>query len=199
MVTDSNRDGSSITELLSAWQSGDAGARSRLVEILYADLRRLASRMMAAERAGHTLDPTALVHEAYLRLAGIDHIAADNRAHFVALAARVMRQVLVDHARARGAAKRGGNAARLTLSAASDVARPPELDVVDLDRALDELEAIDPERCRLVELRWLAGLTTDEAAAVLGMSPRTVNRRWRSTRAWLEQRLAGGTNQEHAP
>lgn len=178
-----------ITELLIAWRGGSEQAREHLVAEIYDDLRRMARHLMAGERASHTLDPTSLVHEAYLRLVDTDNARAENRAHFIALATRLMRQILVDHARARNAAKRGGDLTRVTLGQARGSSCRPVVDVIDLHRALDELEAVDPERSRLVELRWIGGLNVLETAEVLGISERTVKRRWRSTRAWLERHL----------
>jgi RNA polymerase sigma-70 factor (ECF subfamily) len=181
-----------VTALLRAWSQGEADAGERLLRIVYGDLRRQAARLLRRERRDHTLEPTALVHEAYLRL--VDWHDADwrNRTHFFAVAARAMRRILVDHARRHGAGKRGGSRERVTLDE-SRVARPGafDVDVLALEDALAELQALDPEKVRLVELRFFGGLGVEEAAAVLGVSRSTVNREWRLARAWLFRRLGG--------
>lgn len=181
---------SSVTAWLTAWGRGDGAARERVIEAIYPELRRLAAHLMARERPSHTLQPTSVVHEVYLRLIDIDRVDWRDKAHFMAVAARVMRQVLVDHARERNAVKRGGDLARVTLSIEPSVGPKIAVEILDLDRALEELEKVDPDRCRLVELRWFGGLSLAEAAVVLDLSARTLKRRWRSTRAWLEHRLA---------
>jgi RNA polymerase sigma factor (TIGR02999 family) len=185
-----------VTPLLHAWAAGDSTALDRLVPLVYGDLHRLAERAMRAQPEGHTLQATALVHETYLRLverpSGSAAVAWEGRAHFFGVAARAMRSVLVDHARARRAAKRGGPAARrLTLEVAEAVApgQGPTVDVLALDEALDRLAAMDGRKARLVELRYFAGLGIDEAAAVLGVSPATVKRDWTAARAWLRREL----------
>jgi RNA polymerase sigma factor (TIGR02999 family) len=156
------------------------------VPTLYDELRRLAARYMRRERPGHTLQPTALVHEVYMRLAEQAPVPWQNRAHFFAIAAQSMRRVLVEHARRRNAAKRGGGHGAATLFLPEE---GKAVDVLVLDDALMRLERIDPERSRIVELRFFGGLTVEEAAEVLGVSPATVNRRWRLAKAWLYQRL----------
>jgi RNA polymerase sigma factor (TIGR02999 family) len=180
--------GPSVTELLRAWGRGDEEARERLFHLLYGELRRQAGRYMRRERPGHTLQPSGLVHEAFLRLAGSPGLDWQSRGQFFAIAARVMRQVLVDHARRRGAAKRAGW--HVTLDE-GDAATVP-LDVLDLERALEELVALDPRQARVVELRFFGGLDVDETAQLLGLSPRTVKREWQTARAWLQHRLLGG-------
>jgi RNA polymerase sigma factor (TIGR02999 family) len=178
-----------ITELLGRWQAGDQQAGDRLFASLYEELRAIAAASFRSESGRHTLQPTALVHEAYLKLVGLDRLHWQDRTHFLALAARAMRQVLVDHARRRNAQRRGsGRVETLVESKVSGMEQPA--DVLDLHRALESLEAIDPERARLVELRFFAGLTTEEAGAALGLAPRTVKRRWQSTRAWLQKELS---------
>jgi RNA polymerase sigma factor (TIGR02999 family) len=172
-----------VTALLQAWGQGDVDAGERLFPLVYAELRRQARRYMRGERAGHTLQPTALAHEAYLRLAGRERAWAD-RAHFFAVAARVMRQVLVDHARRHRAAKRDG----LQLSAPEDVRDEP-VDLLDLDAALAELAELDSKQVEVVEMRFFAGLSVEETAEALGLSPRTVKREWSTARAWLKHRL----------
>jgi len=172
-----------VTALLQAWGQGDSDAGERLFPLVYAELRRQARRYMRGERADHTLQPTALAHEAYLRLAGRERVWAD-RAHFFAVAARAMRQVLVDHARRRRAAKRDG----LQLEAPEDVRNEP-VDLLDLDAALAELAQLDPKQVEVVEMRFFAGLSVEETAEALGLSPRTVKREWSTARAWLKHRL----------
>lgn len=178
-----------LTELLQAWSAGDPEAADRLLPLVYAELRRQAARYLRRERASHTLRPTALVHEAYLRLAAEEQAGWESRGQFFAVAAQIMRRVLVDHARRHRAQKRPG--ARLQVELAEDAAvRPPrEVDLLALDAALEELGARDARRARLVELRFFAGLTVQEAAQLLGISPRTVDREWQLARAWLHRRL----------
>jgi len=174
--------------LLRAWAEGDEAAGEKLFPILYSELRRRAGRYMRRERRSHTLQPSGLVNEAYLRLAGAPDLDWHDRAHFFAIAARVMRQVLVDHARRRRAAKREG--CHVTLGDADAPAAP--LEVLDLEDALKELVALDPRQARVVELRFFGGLDVEETAGVLGLSPRTVKREWQTARAWLQHRLLHG-------
>jgi RNA polymerase sigma factor (TIGR02999 family) len=178
-----------VTALLSAWRRGDDGARDRLVAIVYPELRAMADRQLRGERSNHTLQPTALVNEAYLRLSGLDRIDWQDRAHFVRMAARLMREILVDHARRRDAAKRDGGQ-RITLTGLELPADEPALDVVALDGALARLEQIDPDKARLVELRYFGGLTIEETGEAMGLSPATVKRHWQAARAWLFDTLA---------
>jgi len=180
-----------LTALLRAWAQGDRIAANSFMAAVYDDLRRVARRRLRAERADHSLVPTALVHEAYLRLGDLRRIRWQNRAQFFAIAARVMRQILVDHARAHGAAKRGGN--RWTIPVVENVgtAASRELDLLDLDAALDRLDTIDPRLGRLVVLRFFGGLTVDEAAEILDVSVATVKRDWIRARAWLFRELRG--------
>lgn len=178
-----------ITALLRAWAQGSEAAGEQLFSILYGELRRQAGRYMRRERRGHTLQPSGLVNEAYLRLAGAPDLDWHSRAHFFAIAARVMRQVLVDHARRRQAAKREG--CLVTLEDADAPAAPLEL--LDLETALRELVALDPRQARVVELRFFGGLDVEETAAVLGLSARTVKREWQTARAWLQHRLLQGS------
>ncbi len=182
-------DRAAITHLLREWAGGDQKAADRLVPMLYGELRALAGSYLRQERREHTLQATALVHEAWVRLVESNGIEWHDRGHFVGVAARVMRRVLVDHARRRGAAKRGGDAVRVTLAEAAEFAgvRPP--DVVALDEALREFEALDPDKARIVELRFFGGLSIEETAAHLGLSTATVNRHWRRARNWLYRRL----------
>ena len=180
-----------VTQWLAQWQDGDAGARDRLVAVLYPELHRLADRLFRRERWGHTLQPTALVNEAWLRLAGGQAPGAQQRGHLLAMAARVMREILIDHARGRARGKRDGGE-RLSLTQVDLPAEAPGVDLLDLDAALTRLEAIDPARARLVELRYFGGLSIEETAEALGQSPATVKRHWQSTRLWLYEAMAGG-------
>jgi RNA polymerase sigma factor (TIGR02999 family) len=187
-----------VTGLLRAWSQGDAGAAEKLVPLVYDELKRQAARYMRRERRDHTLRPTALVHEAYLRLVGQDRVAWKSRAQFFGVAAQVMRRVLVDHARQRGAAKRAGGWCRVSFD--EDLGAPaPDLDLVELEDALRELCALDPEKVRMVELRFFGGLGIDETAEMLEVSPSTVTREWRITRAWLYRRLRRGNVGATAP
>jgi RNA polymerase sigma factor (TIGR02999 family) len=180
-----------VTILLLEWRHGDQEALDRLLPIVYSELRRIARGRLRREPAGHTLQPTDLVHEAYLRLVRLDRITIEGRAHFFALAARLMRQVLVDHVRRKRAGKRGGAVTLLGLG--DDVAQlpgePVAVDVIALDRALDELAALEPRLARVVELRAFAGLTLQETAVALDVSHATVERDWAMARAWLYRRL----------
>jgi RNA polymerase sigma factor (TIGR02999 family) len=183
--------GQDITALLRAWSRGEQDAGDRLVPLVYDELRRQAARYLRRERRReHTLRPTALVHEAYVRLAGQRKADWKNRAQFFGVAANVMRRVLVDHARRHGAAKRAGSWCRVTLDEAVVAAAPPDLEILALERALQELETIDPGKARLVELRFYGGLDLEGTAAVLGVSVSTVTREWRLARAWLYRRLS---------
>jgi RNA polymerase sigma factor (TIGR02999 family) len=181
-----------ITELLAEHRRGGRDALEQLIPVIYDELRTIAARYLRREREGHTLEPTALVHEAYLRMCEQRDASWQNRAHFLACAAQVMRNLLVDHARARRAAKRGGGAGRLTLSAAALLPEERELDLVALDDVLRALEAVDPVRGRVVELRYFAGLSVDQTAEVLGVAPATVKRHWTTARAWLRRELVRG-------
>jgi RNA polymerase sigma factor (TIGR02999 family) len=172
----------------------DAARREALADLVpavYAELRRLAAAYLRRERPGQTLQATALVHEAYLRLLGERHVAWQDRAHFCAIAAQSMREILIEHARRRRAAKRGGAWRRTTLSDAVPGAAGPSIDVEALDEALGRLAAFDPLRARIVELRYFGGLTIEETAAVLGRSPATIKRGWALASAWLRRELAG--------
>ena len=180
-----------ISDLLRAWSAGSEQAAGKLLPLVYDELRGLAARHLRDERGDHTLQPTALVHEAFLRLLGQREGALRSRVQFFGLAAQAMRRVLVDHARTRRAAKRAGDQVRVTLDEADALQPPPALEVIAVDRALVELHALDPELVRLVELRFFAGLGVDEAAKAMGASPSTAARQWRLARAWLYQRLAG--------
>jgi RNA polymerase sigma-70 factor (ECF subfamily) len=177
-----------IAELLADWANRDPVARERLVPIVYGELRRLAHHYMRGERAGHTLQTTALVNEVYLRLAGIDALHWRDRAHFFAMAATLMRRVLVDYARQRGREKRGAGVAVSSLDDHA-VAPQPAVDIVALDEALERLAAVDPQQSRVVELRFFAGLSVEETAEALGISPATVKRDWATAKLWLYNEL----------
>jgi len=182
-----------VTRLLQAWRQGDRGALEKLVPLVYTDLHRMARRQLGRERPGHTLQPTAIVNEVYLRLVGDDAGQGgdwQNRAHFFGAAARSMRRILVDYARSRGAKKRGGQGASTLLDTAVMV-EPRSVDVIAVDDALEKLSALDPEQARVVELRFFAGLTEDETAEALGISTRTVHRKWLSAKSYLHRELTG--------
>lgn len=179
----------SLTELLWAWRKGDAAARDRLIDAVYPELRAIAGRQLAGERRNHTLQPTALVNEAFLKLSGAERIDWQNRAHFVGIVARLMREILVDHARRRRAAKRDGGV-QVTLDGVEIPEPPAEIDVVRLDAALAQLAAIDAAKSRVVELRYFGGLTIEETADALELSPATVKRHWQTARVWLHEALS---------
>jgi RNA polymerase sigma factor (TIGR02999 family) len=174
-----------VTRLLADWSNGDQQALDKLTPLVYEELRRLARRYLRRERPGHTLQSTALVHEAYLKLVDQQNVRWQNRAHFFAIAAQLIRRILVDHARARRTLKRGAEVQKLSLDEAVAAAGSRELDLVALDDALEGLAKIDPRQSRLVELRFFAGLSIEETAEVLNMSPATVKRDWASAKAWL--------------
>jgi RNA polymerase sigma factor (TIGR02999 family) len=180
-----------VTELLLSWHGGNEAARDQLIPLVYDELRRLAQAHCARERSGHTLQPTALVHEAYLRLMGHQDLSWQGRAHFFALAALTMRRVLVSHARKHRAAKRGQGGVAVTLCEDHAVAAAQNVDLLALEDALRKLEAIDPRQCRVVELRYFGGHTIEETAEALGISPATVKLDWSLARAWLFRELAG--------
>ena len=183
--------GEDITGLLRAWGRGDREAGERLIPLVYDELRRQAARHLRRERREHTLRPTALVHEAYLRLAGQREAVWQSRAQFFGVAAQVMRRILVDHARRHGAAKRAGSWRRVTLAEAVAPAEPRDLEILALEEALSELTALDPGKARLVELRYFGGLSLEETAEVLQVSESTVTREWRMAKAWLFRRIKG--------
>jgi RNA polymerase sigma factor (TIGR02999 family) len=178
-----------ITRLLVAWSDGDEQAFTVLMPLVYGELRRLASRRLGRERAGHTLQTTALVHEAYLRLVDQKEANWRNRAHFFAVAAQMMRRILVDYARSRNFAKRGGGVKRVSLDEAMVVSDERAADVVALDEALDALSRFDERKSRMVELRFFGGLSVEETAEVLGVSPGTVMRDWTLAKAWLQREI----------
>ena len=177
------------TRILSELRDGDPSAADRLMTVVYDRLRNLAGAAFRDQRADHTLQPTALVHEVFLRLVEPGRVEWNDRMHFFAVAARAMRMVLADHARRRGAAKRGGDRARVALEEFSAEGEPPLLDLVDLDAALERLNELEPRHVRIVELRFLSGLTVEEVATVLELSRTTVESDWRMARAWLARQL----------
>ncbi len=174
-----------LTELLLDWKHGDESALARLTPLVYDELRRIAHRYVQRERNGHTLQTTALVHEAYLRLAGDQQIEWQDRAHFFAVTAQVMRHILIDHARRRRYAKRGGDPQQVSLSEAHAMTQERASELVALDEALDELAEVDPRKARVVELRYFGGLSLEETAEVVEISVMTVRRDWRAAKAWL--------------
>jgi RNA polymerase sigma factor (TIGR02999 family) len=180
-----------VSALLSKWRSGDQEAFQVLLSLVYQELRRIAQYHLKQERPDHTLQSTALVHEAYLRLMKQDPAEFANRAHFMAVASRLMRQILVDHARGHRAAKRGGGL-KLELTDAMSVQKPQNVDLIALDDALNELVHLDPQQSRIVELRFFGGLSIEETAEIIGISRTTVKREWATARAWLRRELAKG-------
>ncbi len=183
-----------ITRLLREWQDGSAEALNRLIPLVYDELHTLASRYLSRERRDHTLQATALVNEAYVKLAGQRDVDWQNRAHFFGIAAQLMRRILVDHARRDHRVKRGGHALHVSLDDADPSSPQAPVDAIDayaLDRALSRLEAIDPQQGRVVELRYFGGLTIEEAAFVMGLSAPTIKRDWAVARAWLYRALTG--------
>jgi len=180
---------SEITKWLTDYRHGNKGALDQLMPLVYDELRRLAEHCMRQERSDHTLQPTALVHETYLRLVGQTNIDWQSRAHFFGTAAHLIRQILVQHARAHQTAKRGGTSFKWSLETAADVSNERAVDLIALDDALAGLAKIDPRQSRLVELRFFGGLRMDEVAEVLGVSPITAKRNWRTARAWLHREI----------
>ncbi len=184
-------DRTDVTRLLLAWSGGDQEALQRLTPLVYQELRRLAASYMAHERGDHTLQPTALVHEVYLRLVDLQGVGWRDRAHFLAVAARTMRRILVDIARARGYQKRSGGGERVVLNEELVAAEQPGAELVALDDALNRLAAIDERKSQVVELRYFGGLQVEETAEALHISPETVMRDWRAAKAWLLLQLKG--------
>lgn len=187
-----------VTELLRAWTDGDREAQDQLFRAVYNDLHRQAARYLRREQAGLSLQTTDLIHEAYMRLVDVQHVEWQNRLHFFGISARVMRRILVDHARTRQAAKRGGSAIRLPLEEAIAVLPGQDLDFVALDEALNRLSELDPQQSQIVELRFFSGLNVEETAKVLDVSERTVKRDWNVAKAWLRRELSRG-GQGRAP
>ena len=182
---DQNGDNQDVTGLLIKWRQGDKAALDALIPLVYKELRGVAGARLRVERAGCSLQTTALVHETYLRLVDLNRLTLENRTHFFAIAARLMRQILVDQARRAQADKRGGGLTMVTLEAASPASTPNVVDVLALDQALEELASVDERLCRVVELKFFAGLTIDETADALEVSRATVERDWAAAKAWL--------------
>ena len=182
--------GVNVTALLLAWSAGDGSALDELAPAVYGELKRIARRYMARERHAHTLQPTALVNEAFLRLVDVHGVQWQDRAHFFALAAQMMRRILVNYALARGAGKRGGAGRQVSLEEALIVAPERDSQIVDLDAALQSLAKVDPRKAQVVELRFFAGLSVEETAAVLKVSPQTVLRDWSMSKTWLARELS---------
>lgn len=179
-----------ITQLLIDWGNGDQAALEKLMPLVYSELRRLATNYLRRERTGHTLQPTALVNEAYLKLVGQKNAKWQNRAQFFAISAQLMRRILVDHARRHQAEKRGGSEQqRLSITTAEELVKDPAIDLLALNEALDELAKMDPQQSRIVELKFFGGLSIEETAEVLGIGHATVEREWKSARAWLRRQL----------
>jgi len=191
-MAEDGRSPSRVTQLLLDWSDGDERARAEVLPLVYDELRRLAALYLLRERHDHTLQPTALVHEAYLRLVDQRQVNWRNRAQFVGLAAVMMRRILVNYARDRAAGKRGGDLQKVPLSDADEPGRPEDVDVIVLHDALDQLSAIDSRKSRIVELKFFGGLTTNEIAEVLQLSPATIERDWSFARAWLYDAISGG-------
>jgi RNA polymerase sigma factor (TIGR02999 family) len=181
---------SDVTQLLVQWSNGNQHAFEKLVPLVYDELRRLAGRYLRRERSDHTLQSTSLVHEAYLRLIDQRQVKWQNRAHFFGVAAQIIRRILVDHARAHQAAKRGGGAFKLTLDEALAASDSRDINLMALDECLNALAEMDPQQARIVELRFFAGLTIEDTAEVLGISPATVKRDWAMAKAWLFRELS---------
>jgi RNA polymerase sigma factor (TIGR02999 family) len=178
-----------VTGLLHACSTGNEQALGKLIELVYQDLRRAAHRYMLGERPGHTLQTTALIHEVYLRLLGVRRLGFRDRVHFLAMCARLMRRILVDFARTRGARKRGGSAARLSLDGALEISARMDPDLVSLDEAMKRLSEVDTRKSRVVEMRFFGGLSVEETAAALEVSPDTVMRDWKLAKSWLRREM----------
>ena len=186
------KDAENITDLLVSYGRGDKESLDKLMPVVYDELRRQAARYLRREQPGHTLQTTALIHEAYVRLVDQRNVQWQNRAHFFGIAAQMMRRILVDHARTKKRAKRGGSDIKVSLDDATVAAKGQDLDVVAVDEALTRLAKIDEQQSRVVELRFFSGLTVEETAAVMGISPATVKRDWSMAKAWLHRELSGG-------
>ena len=188
-----------VTQLLADWGKGDRSALDKLFPLVHSELRRIAQRQMNQERGGHTLQATALVNEAYLKLVGQPSFEWQNRAHFFAVCAQVMRHILIDHARAHARDKRGGGAIQVSLNEVAVVAEEQAPYILALDEALRRLERLDPQKGKIVELRYFGGLSIEETAEVLNVSPRTVRREWQRSKAWLYRMISEGTEDETRP
>jgi RNA polymerase sigma factor (TIGR02999 family) len=184
-----------LTELLRGWHGGDQRSLARIVELAYPELRKIARRCLRRERPEHTIQATALVHEAYLRLFDVERVSWQDRAHFFAIIAKVMRRILIEYARAQGCSKRGGGLRPMNLNEALVVSAEPDPEIVRLHEALEEMAKFDARKAQVVEMRYFGGLTSEEAASVLGISPQSVNRDWSLAKAWLVREM---TRQERS-
>ncbi len=182
-----------VNQLLLEWGNGDQQAQEKLLPLIYNELRRLAHNFLHHERPGHTLQTTALVHEAYLKLIDQKHVRWQNRAHFFAISAQAMRRILIDSARRHTADKRGGKGEKISLEEVALVCSNPDSNLLALDEALNKLAQIDEQQSRIVELRYFGGLTIEETATVMNLSPATIKREWAMARAWLYEAIAGGS------
>jgi RNA polymerase sigma factor (TIGR02999 family) len=187
---------SDVTQLLNEWRRGDKTALDTLLPLIHAELKKIAQRQMRNERPNHTLQATALVNEAYLKLTGNEPLEWNNRAHFFAVCSQVMRHILIDHARAQARDKRGGRAVQVSLNEALMVHEEKSEEILALDDALKQLETLDPQKSRIVELRYFGGLSLEETAAVLEVSESTVQREWRRAKAWLYRMISEGSADE---
>ena len=188
-----------VTQLLADWSKGDRSALDKLFPLVHAELRRIARRQMSEEQPGHTLQATALVNEAYLKLTGQEGLKLQDRAHFFAVCAQVMRHILIDHARAHARDKRGGGAIQVSLNESAAIVGEQAEHFIALDDALRTLERVDPQKGKIVELRYFAGLSIEQTAEVLNISPRTVRREWQRSKAWLYRIITEGTADETRP
>lgn len=188
-----------VTQLLADWSKGDKSALDKLLPLVHAELRRIARRQMSHERPGHTLQATALINEVYLKLLGQESFEWHNRAHFFAVCAQIMRHILIDHARAHTREKRGGGAVQVSLDKAVVIASEQAEHLLALDEALRSLENLDAQKAKIVELRYFGGLSLEETAEVLDISPRTVRREWQRSKAWLYRMISEGTADETRP
>jgi len=187
-----------VTQLLLAWGRGDESARDQLIPLVLDSLRRIARRQLRAERAGHSLETNALINEAYLKMIEQSVVSWESRAHFFGIAARLMRELLVDHARARQRLKRGGGQEQISLTSSAIIVKEQAVDLLALDEALKTLSGVDPQSSRIVELRFFGGLTIDETAQVIGVSTPTVERGWRTARAWLQTELSPSPSKDES-
>ena len=188
-----------VTRLLADWGKGDSSALHKLLPLVHGELRKIARRQMSHERPGHTLQATALINEAYLKLLGQERYEWQNRAHFFAVCAQIMRHILIDHARAHTREKRGGGAIQVSLDNVAVIAGEKAEQLLALDEALDSLQRLDPQKAKIVELRYFGGLSIEEAAEVLNISPRTVRREWQRSKAWLYRMISEGSADETRP
>ena len=187
-----------VTQLLLAWGRGDESARDQLIPLVLDTLRRIARRQLRAERGGHSFETNALINEAYLKLIEQSAVPWESRAHFFGIAARLMRELLVDHARARQRLKRGGGQEQISLTSSAIIVKEQAVDLLALDEALKTLSGVDPQSSRIVELRFFGGLTIDETAQVIGVSTPTVERGWRTARAWLQTELSPSPSKDES-